>query len=105
MNGGPFFDKAFQRRAYEEEQKTKQAKLSRFGPNFTKEMEAPPKPAYRPRKSPKIKDEYIKPLNYTSEEKAARKAWLKSAKVIRDAKPEGHKTRPSHAGTPSNLSW
>ncbi len=86
---GPFFDKAFQRRAYEEEQKDRRRELSKLGPNFCQAAKASSKPAYTPRKSP-AKDEYVPPLNYTAEEKAARKAWLKEAKASRDSRPEGY---------------
>lgn len=88
MGEGPFFNKAWKRRQYEEAQKDKRRELSHLGPNFQPPVKAVSKPAYEPRKSPV--NDYVAPLNYTKEELRERRAWLKEAKSS-GARPEAYR--------------
>lgn len=97
MSDGPFFNKAHERRKYEEEQKDKHRNLSHLGPNFSIPNHGVSKPAYKKRTSPQKrieeKDGYIIPMEYTDEEKRERAAWLRDSHEGSGLRPEGYVKR------------
>ena len=133
MSGGPFFDKAWQRREYHEQLKDRAYKMR--GGNFAIPEKGPSRPAYEPRRSPGTTIDadgcYI-PLEYSKAEAQARarqrkadrdalkdgsvvnpvkytkeeKKAIKSRKAMDDARPTSWKTSTHHSGgNKQGLDW
>lgn len=93
MNG-PYFDKAWQRDAYEAELIERERELLRLGRNFRiPESNGVSKAAYKPKKRKEV-DPYNPPRNYTPEENAERAKWR--GKAMDDARPCGYKKISNH---------